>query len=456
MFNYFKTAWRNLVRNKTFASINICGLSLGVAISLLIFFWVNDERSVDAFHANNPYLYNVYEKAFSNNKVDADYDTPTLLAGEIKKEIPEVQYAASSDWDDEYTFRTDNKTLKEAGAFANEDFFKMFSFPLLQGDTASALNNPYAIAISKKMATDFFGSPQTAIGKTLQRDNESDWKAFTVSAVFDDVPVSSSLKFDFVINWEAFYDERPNMMTWGNFGELTTVMLRPDANIEQVETKLKNFLDRFSRATTDNKIELHIQPFHDRYLHSNFENGEISGGRIEYVRLFGIIAAFILLIACINFMNLATARSVKRAKEVGVRKVAGASRNSLIKQFFIETMLLVLFAVFIALFLALTLLPLFNSTTGKQIVMPVTHFYFWLQLIVITVVTACIAGSYPALFLSSFKPVKVLKGTMKFDISAILFRKGLVIFQFSLSIILVIATIIISKQINYIQTKNIG
>ncbi len=444
------------MRNKAFAFINICGLSLGIAISLLIFFWVNDERSVDAFHANNPHLYNVYEKVFPNNKGDADYDTPSLLAGEIKKEIPEVQYAASSDWDDEYTFRTDNKTFKEAGAFASEDYFKMFSFPLLQGNAASALSNPYAIAISKKMATVFFGSPQAAKGKILLRDYENDWKPFTVSAVFDDASVSSSLKFDFVINWQAFYDEHPNMKTWGNFGELTTIMLRPDANIEQVQTKLKNFLDKFSAGDNSNKIELHIQPFSDRYLHSNFENGEISGGRIEYVRLFSIIAVFILLIACINFMNLATARSVKRAKEVGVRKVAGASRSSLIKQFLGEAMLLVFFAVIIALFLVFISLPLFNNITGKQIVMPVTYFAFWLQLGMLTIITACIAGSYPALVLSSFKPVKVLKGTMKFGMSATLFRKGLVIFQFALSIILIIATIVVSKQINYIQTKNIG
>ncbi len=454
--NYFKTAWRNIVRNKAFALINICGLSLGIAISLLIFFWVNDERSVDAFHANNSYLYNVYEKVFPNNKADADYDTPTLLAGAIKKEMPEVQYAVSSDWDNEYTFRTDNKTFKEAGAFASEDYFKIFSFPLLQGNAASALSNPYSIAISKKMATNFFGSPQAAIGKTLQRDYESEWKAFTVSAVFDDVPANSTLQFDFVINWQAYYDEHPNMKTWGNFGELTTILLRPDAKVEQVQAKLKNFLDKFSAGGNSNKIELHIQPFSDRYLHSNFENGEISGGRIEYVHLFSLIAVFILLIACINFMNLATARSVKRAKEVGVRKVAGASRSSLIKQFLSEAMLLVLFAVIIALFLVFILLPLFNNITGKQIVMPVTHFAFWLQLGMLTIVTACIAGSYPALVLSSFKPVKVLKGTMKFGMSATLFRKGLVIFQFGLSIILIIATIVVSKQINYIQTQNIG
>ncbi len=454
--NYFITAWRNLLRNKAFSVINISGLALGLACSLLIFFWVNDERSVDAFHANNPYLYNVYEKVFADNKIDADYETPALLADEVKKEIPEVQYAVSSDRNDDYTFRTDNKTLKENGAFAGEDYFKMFSFLLLQGNANTALNNPLAIAISKKMATDFFGSPQAALGKTLQRDYESQWKNFTVSAVFDNVPANSTLQFDFVINWQAYYEEHDWMKRWDNSGPLTTIMLRPGANTQLVQTKLKNFLDKFSAESGNNKTELHLQPFSERYLHSNFENGEISGGRIEYVRLFSIIAVFILLIACINFMNLATARSIKRAKEVDVRKVAGALRSSLIKQFLGEALLLVLFAVIVALLLIILLLPLFNNITGKQIIMPVTHFNFWLQLIIITVVTACIAGSYPALFLSSFSPVKVLKGTLKFGISTTLFRKGLVIFQFALSIILIIATIVVSKQINYIQTKNIG
>ncbi|HTS44391.1 MAG TPA: ABC transporter permease [Puia sp.] len=454
--NYFKTAWRNIVRNKTFSLINICGLALGIAISLLIFFWVNDERSVDAFHKNNRYLYNVYEIAFADNKIDADYETPALLADQIKKEIPEVQYAAGSDWNDDYTFRTDNKTIKESGAFASEDYFKIFSFPLLQGNAASALNNPFAIAISKKMATDFFGSPQSAIGKTLQRDDGNGWKTFTIAAVFDNVPANSTLKFDFVINWQAYYEEHPEMKMWGNFGPLTNIMLRDDANVESVKAKLKNFLDKFSVESSGNKIELNLQPFSERYLHSNFVNGEINGGRIEYVRLFSIIALFIILIACINFMNLATARSVKRAKEVGVRKVTGALRSSLIKQFMIEAVLLTFFAVVIALFLVSVLLPVFSNITGKHIVMPLTRFSFWLQLLGLATITGSVAGSYPALFLSSFNPAKVLKGTMKFSTHAVLFRKGLVIFQFVLSLILINATIIVSRQINFIQTKNIG
>jgi ABC-type antimicrobial peptide transport system permease subunit len=277
-----------------------------------------------------------------------------------------------------------------------------------------------------------------------------------VSAVFDNVPVNSTLQFDFVVNWQAYYKEHEWMARWDNSGPLTTIMLKPGANIQLVRTKLKDFLGKFSDENSGSKTELCIQPFSDRYLHSNFENGEISGGRIEYVRLFSIVAVFILLIACINFMNLATARSVKRAKEVGVRKVTGASRNSLIKQFLGEALLIVSFAIVIALVIATLLLPLFNNITGKQIVMPVTHFSFWLQLTAIAFVTACIAGSYPALFLSSFNPVKVLKGTIKFAISTTLFRKGLVIFQFALSIMLIIATVVVSKQISYIQTKNIG
>ncbi len=454
--NYLKTAWRNLVRNKAFSLINISGLALGMAVSLLIFLWVKDERSVDAFHTNNPYLYNVYEKVFADNKIDADYETPALLADEIKREIPEVKFAASSDWDDEYTFSANNKSLKETGAFASEDYFKMFSFPLLQGNANTALNDPYSIAISKKMATDLFGSPQDAMGKVLQRDSGNTWKAFKVMAVFDNVPSNSTLKFDFVINWHAYFEEHPWMKMWGNSGPLNTIMLQPNANPQLVAAKLKNILHQFSVENPGGKIELHMQPFGDRYLHSNFENGEISGGRIEYVRLFSIIAIFILLIACVNFMNLATARSIKRAKEVGVRKVAGASRTALVKQFLGEAALLVLLATSIALAIATIMLPVFNSVTGKQITMPLTRYTFWLDLLVFTLITAFVAGSYPALFMSSYNPAKVLKGATKLGAGAAFFRKGLVVFQFTLSIILIIATIVVAKQINFIQTQNIG
>ena len=454
--NYLKIAWRNLIRNKAFSFINICGLALGIAIGLLILFWVNDEKNMDAFHANNPYLYNVYEKSFADSKVDADYETPAPLADEIKKTIPEVQYATSFDGGDDYTFRTNEKTIRESGGFAGGDFFKMFSFRLLKGEAGTALNNPLAIAVSKQMAEHFFGSPQAAIGKTLERDYGNNWKAFTITAVFDDVPFNSTTKFDFIINWQALFDERPGMKMWGNFGPLTTIMLRPDADVKSIQSKLKSFLNKFSVESAGNKIELHLQPFSERYLHSNFVNGEISGGRIEYVRLFSVVAIFILLIACINFMNLATARSVKRAKEVGVRKVAGALRSSLITQFLAEALLLIVFAVITGVLLAAMLLRAFNNITAKHIVIPVTHITFWLELLALTLITAGIAGSYPALFLSSFNPAKVLKGATRFGVSATLFRKGLVIFQFSLSILLIIATIVISKQINYIQTKNIG
>jgi putative ABC transport system permease protein len=454
IINYLKTAWRNLWKHRSFSLLNIFGLALGMACSLLILFWVQDERGVDAFHANKDRLFLVYEREYGGGTISGDYETPARLAEELKKVIPEIQYAASSDWDDHYTFRSAGKTIKENGAYAGEDFFSLFSFRLLQGNARSALNGPLDIVLSRSMATRFFGSPEAAMGKVMRRDNAKD---FTVTAVFDDIPGNSSLQFDFMLNWKAYFADYPWMDQWGNSGPLTTIMLKEGANVGLVKAKIKNFLDHYNgKAEAGNKVEFGLQRFDEKYLHSNFKDGEIAGGRIEYVRLFSIVAIFILLIACINFMNLTTARSVNRAREIGVRKVVGAMRGSLIRQFIGEALLQAFIAVMIASLLVSITLPLFNAITGKHMAPPASKASFWLELTVLTLLTGCISGSYPAFFLSSFNPVRVLKGTMKFGAGPTLFRKGLVVFQFVLSILLINGTIIISQQVNYIQNKNLG
>jgi len=455
--NYLTVAIRVLRNNKAFSFLNILGLALGMACSLLILLWVKDERSVDAFHVNNPRLYSLFEREFADNKITADYDTPAPLGEELKKEIPEIAFGVSADWDDDYTFQGGGKILKQKGGFATEDFFKIFSFPILEGKAANAIKEPVDIAISKKMAVDFFGSPAAAMGKTLRKDKQKEWKDFKVTAVFDDVPENSTLRFDYLINWQAFYEEYPYMRNWGNSAPRTTILLRPDANPALVAAKVKRFLEKFSGdKNSGHRVELGMLPFGEGYLHNRFKDGEVSGGRIEYVRLFSIIAVFILLIACINFMNLTTARSAKRAKEIGVRKVVGAMRGALIRQFIGEAILLAFLAAIVALLLVGVLLPFFNSITGKQILLPGPATGFWWQLAGLALITGCISGSYPALFLSSLQPVKVLKGKMKTGRSATLFRKGLVVFQFVLSIVLIIGTIIVTQQVHYIQTSDPG
>ncbi len=455
--NYLKIAWRNLWKNKLFSVINILGLALGMACSILILLWVQDELSVDSFHANGSRLYQVYERQYYDNRVDGVYYTPGLLASEMKKVVPEIAYATNfaSNNNDYNTFRVGHKILKIEGSAADSDFFKMFSYPLLEGTPKTALNTPVSIAISRKMAEDFFGSPQAAIGRTILYGNKKD---FTITAVFENLPENISEKFEYLVNWDNFLKENPWAKDWGNNSPSTYVMLRPDANPALVEKKITHFLDTYNKGQKANNFfeQLGLQKFGEVYLHSNFKNGKIDGGRIEYVRLFSIVAVFILLIACINFMNLTTARSVKRAREIGIRKVVGAVRSVLIRQFIGEAVFITFIAAAISLIAVALLLPVFNSVTEKQISLPFNQPAFWLGLFGLTFMTGMLSGSYPALFLSSFNPVKVLKGVAKISAGAAWFRKSLVVFQFVLSVVLIAGTIVVSRQVNYIQTKNLG
>jgi putative ABC transport system permease protein len=454
--NYLLVALRNLKRNKVFSIINILGLALGMACSLLILLWVNDERNMDRFNKNTEQLFSVYERQYYDNKIDAFHSTPGVLADELKRVLPEVQFASGFAWNDLSTFQVGDKILRENGNHAGADFFKMFSYKLLSGNAANALNSPVNIAISRKMANDFFGSPLAAIGKTIRYANS---KNYNVTAVFENMPENSSEKFDYIINWQSFLDEQSWAKDWGNSGPHTFLMLRAGADPLAFEKKIVHFLDNYNKEQTAGfRIQLGIQRFDDMYLHSHFSptNGVLEGGRIEYVQLFSLVAIFILLIACINFMNLTTARSIKRAKEIGVRKVVGAFRSALIRQFLGEAILLTFIAMVLAVLLAILLLPAFSDLTKKQIVLPATDIGSWFGILGLTIITGCIAGSYPALFLSSFNPVLVLKGALKLSPASASFRKGLVVFQFVLSIVLIVGTIVVSKQINFIQTKNLG
>lgn len=453
--NYLKTALRNLLKNKAFSLINIMGLSLGLACSLLIILWVNDEYKVDAFHKNGHRLYSVYEKQFRDGKVNAFHGGPGIMADEMKRVLPEVQYATNYAWNELKTFEVNNKIIKETGNYAGQDFFNVFTYPLLEGNAATALLTPVDIAISKKMAEDFFGSPAKAIGKTIRYQNKKDFK---ISAVFDNVPQNSTAQFDYILNWQTFLDGNDWAKDWTNNGPATYIVLRAGTNANTFEKKITRFLDTYNKQQTPRSyIRLGIEHYSDTYLYSHFdEKGEISGGRIQYVQLFSIVAIFILLIACINFMNLTTARSIKRAKEIGVRKVVGAARFALIVQFIGEAILIVTIAIIISLTLVLLALPKFNQLTGKQIHVPLNNTFFWLSIAGLLGITGLISGSYPALYLSSFKPVRVLKGSLKFSGNALWFRKGLVVFQFMLSIILIIGTIVINRQVKYVQTINLG
>ena len=451
--NYVKIAWRTITRSKGFSGINIAGLALGMACSLLILLWVQDERSVDGFHANGKNLYQVYERNHFDGKTEAAYETQGLLADELKRVIPEVQYASGLDWSRPATFQVGDKVNKIEGTFAGADFFRMFSYPLLAGNPNTALDAPNGIAISRKMADEFFGSPEKALGKAIRYENKED---LTITAIFENLPANSSQQFDFLRTWTAFVKENDWVHNWSNNNPSAFIQLRPEADPIKVEAKIKDFIHRYLPKNKSFRIELALQAYPEKYLHSTFKNGRIEGGRIEYVRLFSFVAIFILLIACINFMNLATARSAKRAKEVGVRKSIGAARSALMGQFVGEAMLITCLAMLFAIALVVLILPDFNNLTGKQLALPISQPIFWATLLGLLLVTGFISGSYPALFLSALNPVRVLKGSLRFSPGATNFRKALVVFQFGLSVLLVVGMIVMYRQMNYIQTKNLG
>jgi len=457
--NCFTVAIRNLWRNKTFSFINVLGLSLGMACSLLIFLWVQDERNVDRSIPGATETYTVYENLVSDGKADPGYWTPGVLATELRRTIPEIKYA-SGFWNRESetsVFEAGEKNIPFPGTcYADSDFFKIFNYSLLQGTAASALTGRDDIAISRKMAENFFGSAEAAFGKTLRHNNSKD---FRVSAIFENLPANASQKFEYVLNWKFLMESVGWLKDWIYRSPNTFIRLQPNADPVKVEAKIKDFLAPYlnsSKVGAGYQTALGLQPFDEMYLHSVFKNGRPAGGRIEYVRLFSMVAVFILLIACINFMNLATARSVKRAKEVGIRKTVGALRLWLILQFVGEAILLTALAVILAVIIAAFLLPWFNQLTNKQIIIPFSSSIFWAGIFGFMLLTGFIAGSYPALFLSSLNPVKVLKGSLRFSPGSLLFRRGLVVFQFVLSIVLITATIVVSKQVDYMQTKDLG
>lgn len=462
--NYLKTGFRNIIRNKAFSAINILGLVLGMVCFLFIFLWIQDETHIDGFHTNNDFLYNVYYSIDTENNNNGTYATPTdgsrerffpLLEGVEEKVhgIAHVNFYATGyelPWGYPETFQVGDKKYKLKGSRAGKDFFNMFDYPIIAGNSNAPLKELKTIAVSRKMAKLFFDNPNEAIGETIKYENNID---FTITAVFENITSKSSLAFDFLIDWESYASLEVNS---GSDNVLTTVQLSETANVLDTEKGINQYLQSRRGAESSIKINAKLAPFQDRYLLANFEDGEPASGRMDYIKLFGGVALFILLIACINYMNLSTAQSVKRAKEVGVRKVVGSSRKYLIRQFLMEACIISLFSVIISIILIWSLLPFINSLTGKQMELPFADPSYWLVVLVLILTTGLISGSYPAFFISSLKPVKVLKGKFQFSGSSKWLRKSLTIFQFGLSILLLIATLVVSTQISYMENSYLG
>ncbi|HEY1054659.1 MAG TPA: ABC transporter permease, partial [Emticicia sp.] len=444
-----KIAWRNLWKNKTFSLLNIMGLALGMACSLLIMLWLQDETQKDKFHKNGKQLYRVMENQFYAGETVTYASTPGILSQHITKDIPEIEMASQMLWEEYPLFTVGDKFEKEKGRYVNGDFLNMFTFGLEKGDARTALKRPDGVVISKKLADKYFPN-QDPLGKIIRVDNKDD---VMVTGVLKEITEQSSLKFDFLMSYDRWQKSNEWSKEWGNNGPRCYVMLNRNASLDKVNAKIKGYIKTKNK---DSNVELFLQPYEDVYLYSNYKAGIQDGGRIEYVKMFAIIAIFILVIACINFMNLATARSIKRAKEVGIRKVVGAVRYSLVAQFLGESLIIAFLSLFFAIFIVFLMLPAFNTLTEKHLSLDFTDPLFLLILLGLTVVTGIVAGSYPALFMSSLRPVVVLKGALKFKPSATFFRKGLVVFQFALSIMLIVGMLVVYRQIEFIQSKNLG
>jgi len=447
--NYFKIAWRNLLHNKTFSLINIFGLTLGMTCSLLIMLWLKDELKRDKFHANDKRLFRVMENQYYSGDISTFPSSPGILAENIVKDVPEIEMASQMLWEEQPLFTVGDKFDKEKGRHVQKDFLKMFSFKLAKGDAATALARPDAVVISKGLANKYFKG-EDPIGKMIKIDSKEN---VVVTGVLEEIPELSSLKFDFLMSYDIWFKKNDWAKEWDNNGPRCYVMLAANTSVDKVNAKIKNYIKTKNK---DSNVELFLQNYGESYLYSNWDNGKQKGGRIEYVRIFSVVAIIILLIACINFMNLATARSLRRAREIGVRKVVGAGKRQLVAQFIGESMFVSFLALILSLLIVALILPSFNTLTEKHLAINLADPSFLLIVLGLTVVTGFISGSYPALFMSTLKPIVVLKGLLKFKPGATYFRKGLVVFQFALSIFLILGMIVIYRQINYIHNKNLG
>ncbi|MEM8907124.1 MAG: ABC transporter permease, partial [Bacteroidota bacterium] len=447
--HYVILAIRNFQRHKSSFFINLIGLSTGLACALLIFLWAYDEMHMDKFHEKDAQLFRVLEHQKYAEEIMTTHSTPGPLAAALKADIPEIDLAATIFWSRTHTLFVGEKNFKIRGRFVGADFLQMMSFPLIEGNPVEAMKDPNAAVISEEVAIKLFGSAEAAMGKMIDVDHESERM---VSAVMKKIPANSTLKFDLLLSFEKFQKEQDWLDSWESNSPATYVCLIPGADHEEVSKKIAGYIKRHYEQTN---VTLFLKPFSEAYLYGRYENGVLTGGRIEYVRLFGMIAIFILVIACINFMNLSTARASRRAKEVGVKKAIGAGRGSLIAQYLSESTIVASVSLLLALGLVQLFLPQFNLITEKQVSLAWSP-QLALVLLGITLLTGLLAGSYPAFYLSSFAPVAVLKSSIKSSFGELWARRGLVVFQFTLSIILIVAVIVVYQQIQFVQSKNLG
>ncbi|WP_026965803.1 ABC transporter permease [Algoriphagus terrigena] len=442
--NYLKTSFRNLLRHKGYALINILGLTSGITVSIFILLWILDEVSYDRFLPNTDRIYSV----MINSKLpDGSISTHPVPSASLKdvlvNEIPEIEAAARYSFETDLLVKNQSEGFNETGIFADSAFFEVFRVPFSKGN----LGELNTIVLSEDLAAKLFPQ-ENPIGKTVTLNQNQE---LTVTGVFENLPVNSTLQFDFVAPFELYLRENPWMENWQAGGSRTAVLLRENSPIPN--SKIAGLIQSNCADCTSRSF---LFPYQNLRLHGEFENGVNAGGRIEQVYLFGTVALLILVMACINFINLATARAGTRGREVGIRKSIGANRSELIVQFILESILLSWFALIFAVLLVQLLLPFFNDLTKKSVSLELTNPVFLLGVVSITLLTGVLSGSYPALVLSGFNPIKVLKGDSRSMLSGIGLRRVLVVAQFATSAILVVGSVAVYQQITYISERNLG
>ncbi len=447
--NYLKIAFRNLWRTKGFSFINITGLAIGMGSAILILLWIQNEMSYDRFHKNGPYLYQAWNRGTFDGKLQCWEHTPKILGPTLKQEYPEIAEVVRTNYQWFVTAVGETK-LSTLSMIVDPSFLSMFSFPMLQGNPRTALSNVNSMVVTEAMAKKMFGGVD-AMNKVIRIDKNN----FTVTGILKDLPTNTKFAFEYLLPWDYLKQIGQDDNYWGNNTAATYIQLKPNVTEAAADAKIIHVIREHSSGE-ERSQEIFLHPIAKWHLYSNFENGKITGGLIHVVDTFAIIAALILLIACINFMNLSTARSEKRAKEVGIRKVSGAHKGLLIGQFLGESVMIALISGIAALLLVQLFIAPFDALVGKELAVPYHSFYFWTIALLFVLVTGLVAGSYPAFILSSFQPVDVLKGSFRKAHSFINPRKILVILQFTFATVLIICTFIVVQQIRYAQNRETG
>jgi putative ABC transport system permease protein len=458
--NYFKIAFRNLIKTKGYTFINVAGLATGMAVAMLIGLWIWDEVTFDRYHKNYDRLAQVWQYNIYNGVKQAQMSNPYLLAEEIRNNFgSDFKYVIQSTWNFGRILTVGDKKFNKAGMYWEPEVIDMLSINLLKGDPELALKDPYSIILSESVAKAFFGDADP-MGQMMRVNNKNDVK---VTGVYEDLPHSSHFReMSFIMPWSLYLIENDWIKTmddpWDSNFTQTWAQIAENADFEQVSAKIINV--KYKKLRTDNdrkyKPEVFLHPMSKWHLYTNFKEGKNEGGRIEFVWMFGIIGVFVLLLACINFMNLSTARSENRAKEVGIRKSVGSMRSQLVYQFFCESIVVAMLAFVLAIGLVYLALPQFNEVADKKLAIFWSSPTFWLMGLGFTMITGLVAGSYPALYLSSFQPVKVLKGTFRVGRLASIPRQVLVVLQFTVSVTLIIGTIVVFRQVEFAKDRPIG